>query len=348
MFFAVLAQLCSFVSAVTGTTPLSPFPCSKGGSQLHQDQCPDHAELCEVGQQSDQWDDELSLLQFNGKSAQTGSRSQLRIPAQLILTSSSTLEELPGPVRRNIHTTLSLNPDLKLRWFSDAACQEYLSRHFDKELASIFEKELRGSFRGDTCRAAVLSREGGFYTDLDTEWVTPLQDLVDGSTSFMSVYGDGDETLNAVMAAEPRSEILEAILREIRNWYSDASNLQFDAGGAPRKGWMGPKTLSQALHDIQSKACPEAVATQHASRKTCGRHIWRFYEQRRLNCHLASENEWRECPPDRRKASFDGLDWGFFEIGNAGKLIGWPRFAECEKWGCEGGGWTLHGTRSPP
>merc|ERR1719482_942023 len=58
-----------------------------------------------------------------------------RIPEQLILTGTwASLEELPGPIGRNVHKTLSLNPELHIRWLSDTACKDYLVQYLDHEL----------------------------------------------------------------------------------------------------------------------------------------------------------------------------------------------------------------------
>lgn len=274
-----------------------------------------------------------------------------KIPGQLILTGKwKSIDELPGPVGRNVHKTLSLNPDLNVRWLSDSACRDYLTKYFDQELVSIFANERRGSFRGDICRSAVLSREGGFYTDLDVEWLVPMQDLVDESTTFMSAYGQGsDEMLNAVIAAEPGSEIMKATLQELRNWYKLSSAQQAQQCLAVRYCWMGPVTLFKAVQDVQQKSCSKVDLNAHTLEKNCGPHKFRLYEQRQLHCSqdfLRAKREGtvlseKECPPSRAKSQFEGLQFGLFEPGSNGKLVGWPRFAECTSWGCGGEGWSL-------
>jgi mannosyltransferase OCH1-like enzyme len=273
-----------------------------------------------------------SLLQAKAEVRMVSPQKQVnRIPDQLILTGKwASIEEIPGPVGKNVHNTLALNHELHVHWFSDIACKEYLAKHFDQELADIFTKEARGSFRGDICRAAVLTREGGFYTDLDVQWLAPMRDLVDKSTTFMSAYGEGNDILNAVMATEPNSEIMQATLQELRKWYKDSQ--------AHHDGWMGPATLRKALQDVQQKRCGGLDMQAHTLDKVCGVHNMRLYEQRKLNCNSEGRSA-MECPPSRVKSHFDGVEFGLFEAGPEGKLVGWPRFAECSSWGCGGGGW---------
>jgi len=266
-------------------------------------------------------------------------QSKHKIPQQLILTGKwNSVEEVPGDVGKNLQHTISLNPQLHIRWFSNPACLEYLTKHFDEPLADLFEAEHRGSFRGDICRAAVLSREGGFYTDLDVQWVVPMTELVDANTSFMSVYGEQNDLLNAVIAAEPGNKIMLDTVEALRKWYSDGTD-RFGPGGS--HGWMGPATLMQGLTAARNDDCPDLDLQSYVRDKTCGPHNLRFYQQRHLECNDASAPQTPECPKSRVASHFDGLQYGLFEPGARGKLVGWPRFEKCGSFGCGGGGWDM-------
>ena len=128
------------------------------------------------------------------------------IPRQLILTGpGSFLQDLPLEVQRNVEDIITANPTLNVQWFSDADCYSYISYYYDSELAGMFRREFRGSFRGDLCRAAVLYREGGFYVDLDFELLVPLTTLIGVSTTFLSVFAANGAILNALMASTPYS-----------------------------------------------------------------------------------------------------------------------------------------------
>merc|ERR1712094_77051 len=75
------------------------------------------------------------------------------IPWQLITTGKvASLDKLPPTVRGNIEHTISLNPGMMLRYFSDDECHDYIKTNFDEELAAIYKKEPAGHFRGDICR----------------------------------------------------------------------------------------------------------------------------------------------------------------------------------------------------
>jgi hypothetical protein len=258
--------------------------------------------------------------------------TQHRIPEQLILTGKqASVADVSGPIGSNVRQTLALNPELQVRWFSDDSCRDYLVKYFDQNLVRIFDSEARGSYRGDICRTAILAREGGFYTDMDVEWKVPMRELVDNTTSFMSVKEKDTDLLNAVMAAEKDSDVMKAALQAIRDWY------RHKEAWTNSGRWMGPATLRKGLEDVTKGACPKAkdVASLHI---TCGTRSFRLFEQRRLHCKPPFTED---CPRGRDVRAFDGLQWGLYEPGNNGRLVAWPRFATCDHWGCGSGGWTV-------
>jgi|Transcript_105649 hypothetical protein len=386
---------------------------------------------------------------------------QHRIPEQLIMTGKqASIVEVSGPIGNNVKKTIALNPDLRVRYFSDVSCREYLAHYYDrefsvmlmcgcvsallfvvglvyaqykyasgaldaetisessspnpiesykeagtskealrkaictlpsslflplhcarifklvflglapaisiacllhyynetKELVSIYDAEKRGSFRGDICRTAVLAREGGFYTDMDVEWRLPLHELVDNSTSFMSVeertckgpprlpfqkrriFNKSEikckqGLLNAVIAAEPDSVVMRTALQALRVWYRQPLEWR-----KKQRIWMGPATLLAGFLDVRRKQCPETKVEGSYS-ITCGNSSMRFIQQKRLHCKPPYTEE---CPRQRGNMSFDGLQYGFYEPFKGGKrLVAWPRFSQCHTWGCDGGGWNI-------
>lgn len=278
---------------------------------------------------------------------------QRRIPSTLILTGAvPSMDKLGGSVQRNINRTLESSPGLTVRWFDDASCARFIEDHYDSELLSMFEHELRGSFRGDICRTSVLAQDGGYYTDLDVAVREPLYNLVDENTTFMSVREGMDSqhgVLNALIAAEPGSEVMKEALAQMRDWYNNR---------VTKDGWMGPSTLGRAVEAVVARGCPDhnAHLDQHAALFESGRSPlktdalqWhcgeknnlRLYTQDRLQCFPRdSLTVQAECSENRAKSTFDGLLYGIFEPGPGRKIVAWPRFEDCDEFGCGGGGWT--------
>ena len=261
------------------------------------------------------------------------------IPSQLVLTGPGSLLDLPVELRRNAERTMSANPGFQVRWFSDADCHSYITRHFDAELAGMFRREYRGSFRGDLCRTAVLYREGGFYVDLDFELLVPLTSLVGLSTTFMSAYTADGAMLNAIMASEPFSSILYAALVELRKWYRGQVPRIYDAtldGNECHNEWMGPLTLRRGIRQFMQAACPSTVLTSSQLDVVCGTQVLRFYRERELQCTVGKQS--RECSDERARSPFAGSKYGLFapgpEMYRERLLIGWPRFEACRVRGC--------------
>ena len=262
------------------------------------------------------------------------------IPSQILLTGPGTLHELPGELRRNAERIMSANPGFQVQWYSDADCHAYITRYFDAELAGMFRREYRGSFRGDLCRTAVLYREGGFYTDLDVELLVPLSSLVGLSTTFMSAYTADGAMLNAIMASEPFSAILYAALVELRKWYRGQVPRIYDTamdGADCRNEWMGPLTLRRGIRQFMQAACPTTVLKPGSEFDVvCGTQVLRFYRERELQCTVGRES--RECSADRARSPFAGSKYGLFapgpEVYRERLLVGWPRFEGCKRRGC--------------
>lgn len=261
-----------------------------------------------------------------------------KVPLQLVMTGKEdSIEQLPTKLRRNVEKTLALNPDMKPRYLSDAQCRMYIRQHVDDELADMYNAEHGGQFRGDICRAVVLSQEGGFYADLDLEPTMPFKSLVDDSTHFMSVFTQDGAILNALMAVVPGSPVMKETLKEIRSWYK---------GGEQYKGsegeWMGTMTLRHALQTVMKANCPSLdLDTKRQSAELqwqCGHHDFRFYHEQKLQC--GRKSLWRagattpECPAARMNSKFAGLKYGIFTPGESRQLIGWPRTAACDSWWC--------------
>ena len=255
------------------------------------------------------------------------------IPRQLLLTGpGSFLHDLPLELRQNAEEIISSNPSLNIQWFSDADCYAYISYYYDSELAGMFRREFRSSFRRDLCRSAVLYREGGFYVDLDVELLVPLTSMIGPSTSFLSVFGVDGGFLSSVMACQPFSEVLANTLIELRKWYRGSVPRQPDASldGAASSELMGALTLNRAVRQTAMEMCPHTRLLPSSLDWSCGREVFRFYVEGELRCSVLQGSQ--ECSVQRARSPFAGLRYGIYTPEH--QLIGWPRFEACRRVGC--------------
>jgi len=282
-----------------------------------------------------------------------GSKS-MKIPSQLILTGKpDSLEGMDSKVRSNIHSNMwlsevaardNMTAVVHPKWFGDKACEAYIREHYDEELLGIFRHAHPGYYRGDVCRAAILYREGGFYTDVDVELAVPLTQLVDENTTFMSAYSENGDIFNGLIAAVPKSEILGETLQEIRRWYRKGKG----ASQSEQVGLMGTMTMLRGLETVVALACPDKdlLKMKNQSQWECGKHTIRLYQEAGLVC---SVDDPVECPEERKRHKNRGMRLGLFmvepsvETVTIGRsLVGWPRFHNCqgapEESGCGSGG----------
>merc|ERR1719491_2008587 len=226
---------------------------------------------------------------------------------------------------------------VRARWFGDQACRDYILANYDEELLGFFDHTHPGYYRGDICRAAVLYREGGFYTDVDVELRVPLTELVDENTTFMSAYSVNGDIFNGLLAAVPNSEGMGETLQEIRRWFR---------GETEQIGLMGTMTMLRGLENVVSMSCAAKTleGVKSETQWACGRHQIRLYQEAGLMC--PNEGGPRsapsdECPWERRGAP-DMMRLGLFypNLQRARSLIGWPRYHSCKdpSGGCGSGG----------
>jgi len=250
-----------------------------------------------------------------------------KIPMQLVLTAEEgSISDLPEKMHENLRQTLKLNPGMTVQFLNDSSCGEFIGRHFGAELASAFSNETKGAYRGDICRAAVIAIEGGFYADLDVQFRAPLGHLVDNTTTFMTSFDASCNILNAVFAAEPRSEVMRSVMEFIKDWYR-FNRVEHGAG------WMGTTTMRDGLEKVMKHDCPWInLRTSKRFQFACGRRqTLRLYREKPLKCDAPGS---AECPPGRADG-FGGLRYGIFEPGPERNLVAWSRFDACTKFGCD-------------
>lgn len=261
-----------------------------------------------------------------------GNGRSRKIPSQIVFTAkSSSMKDLPAELQRNVNRTLRLSPDLRVRWFGDRDCMEYIKKYYDDELSRIFASETLGMYRGDICRAAVLAKEGGFYSDVDLEMKVPVTSLVEDDTTFMSAFaGQGSIVLNAIMASVPGDAIMLESIEQMRQQYRSKRLDSF----------LGCRALRNAMEVVQTKECGnESLILHETPRWTCGSEVVRMFQERFYNCMPPDPglNETSDCNAKRGMAMMH-LDHGSLGIFIGSHLIGWPYTAECVLSDCNDGG----------
>jgi len=138
--------------------------------------------------------------------------------------------------------------------------------------------------------------------------------------------------LNAIIATEPSSTVMQSVLAAIEKYYAAPANSAYK----PQGSFMGTTTMRLGLTDVVSRDCPGMDITNLTSlQRACGsHHNFRFYQEAQINCRGSNVGS-AECPISRSHDSFAGAQFGLFEPGPARNLVAWSRFESCKHWGCE-------------
>ena len=116
-----------------------------------------------------------------------------------------------------------------------------------REIESIYYREVNGPYNNyaaasDIVRLAATYVEGGVYMDGDVAVGGPLG-VLSASRVFLALF-EGEYTTNAVIAAQPGSEIGEALLDKVVFEYSDSSANRY---GFDNFGWQQKRSASEEV-----------------------------------------------------------------------------------------------------
>jgi hypothetical protein len=295
---------------------------------------------------------DVSLMDMGTAPALSGGRqfelksdvpqSDTKIPRQVILTGAHNNFWEVMQSRGSILAELGISPDMHVRYFNNFACRKYLKRHFSF-MVEYFDKEDNGSYRGDICRTAVIAKEGGFYIDLDMQLRTPLESLVDDSTTFMSARSATFGCLNAIIASVPNNPVMLHTLENMRKWYS---------GEASQMGQLGTATMQRGLGEVMSAECPQVLWQEAVQQFECGpRNSIRLFTEQLISHGDCSTWGSVLCPKSRAKSDWEGVRFGLFDgkhmvlddikeptpiqIAKTEQMfVGWSRFDDCAGLGC--------------
>ena len=190
---------------------------------------------------------------------------QNKIPNVLIFTHAlNLLEYQPGTtnatkeeqeelvaLKNNIHATMELHPDAKVRFLMDEDCIRSIQSAIGAQspLIDYFRKESTGMYKADICRGAALWETGGIYLDVDVGVRMPLLDVLDLNTTFATILVHKDSShlgnfFQAFMATTARHAVLERYLQLFLQHYQGKLSRPI------KRGPLGVILLRQAFDDV--------------------------------------------------------------------------------------------------
>jgi mannosyltransferase OCH1-like enzyme len=103
-----------------------------------------------------------------------------------------------------------------------------------QERLAHFERDQSYAFQADILRAWLVHEYGGFYLDIDFEFITGIRsDITDYTAFFHGNLGDDSSLSNGFFGAEAKHPILTFMVNAI----------------TPERGWYGPHWVAEMIRD---------------------------------------------------------------------------------------------------
>lgn len=211
------------------------------------------------------------------------------IPKIIWQTHEWEYKDLPHNFKRCSQIWKNLNPEWEYRYHS-AIDRAIAVRDFDQELYQyyMFADKVTQS---DIWRYVVLYQYGGFYTDMDSFCIMPLeysfQQFYNGKDIFCTKieygkeYADSDPAKlmgkhlnNSAFAAIEKSNIIYLIIQNIKNKYKENSvldlynEIEVESKGFSRvpskKLWLGTAAFASVVFDNEENVCFDYYGDLHS------------------------------------------------------------------------------------
>jgi len=143
------------------------------------------------------------------------------IPNNIILTWKD--HTVPSYVFDNIK---SLNPDKEIIFFEDKDCKKFFRENYPKEFEEHFDREQSGCSKADFFRYAYLYKNGGYYTDIDIEYTTPISEFLPDNLEYFSIISALFNThiFQAILYTRPNHDIIKNCLNDILEYGPNFEN----------------------------------------------------------------------------------------------------------------------------
>jgi mannosyltransferase OCH1-like enzyme len=145
-----------------------------------------------------------------------------------------TYHEIDDIVKESRDSFLSHNPKLKYDFYDDKNCEDFILKHFDNSLLSVYHKLKPKAFKADLFRYCYLYINGGIYSDIDTICLENIDKLLDLSNDVVLVNERSNIPgfFQAFIIAKPRQTIFINAINKIRynvnNNYYGSGNYRKD------------------------------------------------------------------------------------------------------------------------
>ena len=101
-----------------------------------------------------------------------------KIPFILYKTGKVPYKDLPKGILKLFNETIKNNPGLKIEYYDDIMCREFIKDNFDKNVLHAYDKLKPTAYKADLFRYCLLFKRGGIWSDLTDDFLIPLDESV--------------------------------------------------------------------------------------------------------------------------------------------------------------------------
>jgi inositol phosphorylceramide mannosyltransferase catalytic subunit len=100
--------------------------------------------------------------------------------------------DLPEELAENVRRVREVNHDWSVRLYDDGAIEEYIDRHYGREIAAIYSciDPAYGAARADLFRYLLVYNEGGCYLDIKSQTTRPLSEVLGSGDQYLLAQWD--------------------------------------------------------------------------------------------------------------------------------------------------------------
>jgi hypothetical protein len=122
---------------------------------------------------------------------------------------------MPDPLRENLIAWYDLHPQWEFVVWDSASTRWLTHRDLYERAAELTPPDAIWQFRSDLARYEILLRHGGFYADVDTRPLQPIDPFIGGHDAFAAAE-DRDWVGNTYLYCEPGNPVMRAIVEGLR------------------------------------------------------------------------------------------------------------------------------------
>jgi mannosyltransferase OCH1-like enzyme len=145
------------------------------------------------------------------------------IPKKIFQTYKTDYNNLSNIQKAMTQTWIDKNPGYEYHYYSDYDIEQFILSHYGKEWHELFLTVKYPVMKADIFRILVLYKYGGFYADLDTECVTPMDSVVENTHTALIANWAHYEMCHWFFGFEAGHPLLEEAIRSLKYMLNSAN-----------------------------------------------------------------------------------------------------------------------------